>query len=204
MSSQREVLIRILALLQRKRLIETKNCTLKCLKWHYLTVRTMKNVAVLTGNGAFFLSPPRGIWQLKSPHPREFAIQGKKNAYAPGGGGGRRNWLMHNPFIYHFWQKKYPFRIPSTDKFYHFHLPDSWNMKNTSQNQNISSQVPPLFHSYKIHLVSPLGPFSRPKCQISIPLPFHHQLVKSYPFHIPDACLKKVPLSEGASPYRPF
>ena len=31
-----------------------------------------------------FLSPPRGIWQLKSPHPREFAIQGKKNANAPG------------------------------------------------------------------------------------------------------------------------
>ena len=31
-----------------------------------------------------FLSPPRGIWQLKSPHPRAFAIQGKKNANAPG------------------------------------------------------------------------------------------------------------------------
>ena len=29
-----------------------------------------------------FSSPPRGIWQLKSPHPREFAIQGKKNANA--------------------------------------------------------------------------------------------------------------------------
>ena len=27
-----------------------------------------------------FSSSPRGIWQLKSPHPREFAIQGKKNA----------------------------------------------------------------------------------------------------------------------------
>ena len=27
-----------------------------------------------------FSSPPRGIWQLKSPHTREFAIQGKKNA----------------------------------------------------------------------------------------------------------------------------
>ena len=27
-----------------------------------------------------FSSPPRGICQLKSPHPREFAIQGKKNA----------------------------------------------------------------------------------------------------------------------------
>ena len=25
-----------------------------------------------------------GIWQLKSPHPREFAIQGQKNANARG------------------------------------------------------------------------------------------------------------------------
>ena len=31
-----------------------------------------------------FSSPPRRIWQLKSPHPREFAIQGKKNANARG------------------------------------------------------------------------------------------------------------------------
>ena len=37
-----------------------------------------------------FLSPPGGIWQLKSPHPREFAIQGKKSANARGSarGGG--------------------------------------------------------------------------------------------------------------------
>ena len=35
MSSRREVLIRILALLQRKTLLETKNRTLKCLKRHY-------------------------------------------------------------------------------------------------------------------------------------------------------------------------
>ena len=40
MSSRREVLIRILALLQRKTLIETKNRILKCLKRHYLNVRT--------------------------------------------------------------------------------------------------------------------------------------------------------------------
>ena len=36
-----------------------------------------------------FPSPPRGIWQLKSPHPREFAIQGKKMLMPqdqPGGG----------------------------------------------------------------------------------------------------------------------
>ena len=36
-----------------------------------------------------FSSPPQGIWQLKSPHPREFAIQGKKNANARGEPGGR-------------------------------------------------------------------------------------------------------------------
>ena len=55
----------------------------------------MKNVAALTEDGAFalfFSSPPPGIWQLKSPHPQEFAIQGKKNANgrwsARGGGGG--------------------------------------------------------------------------------------------------------------------
>ena len=51
MSSRREVLIRILALLQRKTLIETKNRTLKCLKRHYSTVRSMKNVAVLMKDG---------------------------------------------------------------------------------------------------------------------------------------------------------
>ena len=64
MSSRREVLIRILALLQRKTLIETKNSTLKCLKWHYLTVRSMKKVAVLTEDGAFAL--------FFRPHPGEF------------------------------------------------------------------------------------------------------------------------------------
>ena len=36
-----------------------------------------------------FSSPPRGIWQLKSPHPREFAIRGKKNANARGSARGR-------------------------------------------------------------------------------------------------------------------
>ena len=35
-----------------------------------------------------FSSPPRGICQLKSPHPRKFAIQGKKNANSRGSAGG--------------------------------------------------------------------------------------------------------------------
>ena len=46
-----------------------------------------------------FSSPTRGIWQLKSSHPREFPIQGQKNANVRGsarGGPGRRwNWLIH-------------------------------------------------------------------------------------------------------------
>ena len=51
-----------------------------------------------------FSSAPLGIWQLKSPHPREFAIQGKKMLMpevSPGveggeGAGRKWNWLMHN------------------------------------------------------------------------------------------------------------
>ena len=38
-----------------------------------------------------FSSPPRGIWQLESPHPWEFAIQGNGNSWGWGqgrGGGG--------------------------------------------------------------------------------------------------------------------
>ena len=90
----RGVIIRILALLQSKTLIETKNRTLKCLKWHYLTVRSIKKCCIVDGGRAIcplFSSPPRGIWQFMSPHPREFAIQGKKSANPRGsaGGGGR-------------------------------------------------------------------------------------------------------------------
>ena len=38
--------------LERKTLLETKNRTLKCLKRHYSTVQSKKNVAVLTEDGA--------------------------------------------------------------------------------------------------------------------------------------------------------
>ena len=49
-------IVRIPALLQRKTLIETKNRPLNCLKWRYSTVRSMKNVAMLTEDGAFAIS----------------------------------------------------------------------------------------------------------------------------------------------------
>ena len=60
----------------------------------------MKNVALLTEDGAFALffrprppppPPTTGIWQLKSPHPREFAIQGKK-MLMPGDQPGEGGW----------------------------------------------------------------------------------------------------------------
>ena len=91
MSSRRDACIRILALLQGKTLTETKNRTLKCLKRHYSTVRSMKNVAVMTEDGAFAL--------FFRPHPEVFAIQGKKknanargSAHRGGGGGAGRSW----------------------------------------------------------------------------------------------------------------
>ena len=87
MSSRREVLIRILALLQRKTLIETKNRTLKCLKWHYSTVRSMKNVAALTENGAFalFFRPhPGGFDSSRVPSPGNLPSKAKK-MLKPGG-----------------------------------------------------------------------------------------------------------------------
>ena len=100
MSLRREVLIRIIALLQRKTLIGTKHFTLKCLKRHYSTMRSIKNVAVFTEDGAFalFFGPhPGGFDSSRVPTP-EFAISGQKNAYARGlargGGGGSagRSW----------------------------------------------------------------------------------------------------------------
>ena len=93
MSSRREVLIRILALLQRKTLIETKNRTLKCLKWHYLTVRSMKNVAVLTEDGAFalFFRPhPGGFDSSRVPTPGgNLPSKAKKMLMPRGQPGGR-------------------------------------------------------------------------------------------------------------------
>ena len=93
MSSRHEVLIRILALLQRKTLIKPKNRTLKCLKRHYLTVRSMKNVAVLTEDGAFalFFRPHPGEFdssRVPTPgicHPRQKNANARRSARGGGG-----------------------------------------------------------------------------------------------------------------------
>ena len=59
-----------------------------------------------------FSSPPQEIWQLKSPHPREFPIQGQKHVNAVNAGRSW-NWLMHN--------KDYPvFFKYGHDVFWHY------------------------------------------------------------------------------------
>ena len=65
--------------------VKQKLC-LKCLKWHYWTVRSMKNVALLTEDGAFAL--------FFLPHPGGFAIQGKKNANSRGSARGGGGWAQ--------------------------------------------------------------------------------------------------------------
>ena len=81
MSSRCEVFIRRLALLEGKTLTETKNRTLKCLKRHYSTVRSVKNVAVLTEDGVFalFFRPhPGGFDSLRVPTPGNLPSKAKK------------------------------------------------------------------------------------------------------------------------------
>ena len=97
MSSLREVLIRILALLQRKTLTETKNRTLKCLKWHYSTVRSIKNVAVLTEDGAFafFFRPhPEGFDSSRVPTIGSLPSRAKKMLMPGGQPGGPVGWTQ--------------------------------------------------------------------------------------------------------------
>ena len=79
MSSRREVLILIQAVLQRKTLLKTKNRILKCLKRHYSTAQSMKNVAVSTEDGA--PTPPLGIC-----HPRQKKKKSNARGVSPGGG----------------------------------------------------------------------------------------------------------------------
>ena len=90
-------IVRILALLQRKTLIETKNRTLKCLKWNYSTVRSMENVAVLTEDGIFallFRPHTGGFDSLKVHTPGNLPSKGNKMqkcqcpGHNPGGGEG--------------------------------------------------------------------------------------------------------------------
>ena len=68
--------------------MKQKNRTLKCLKRHYSTVRSMKNIAVLTEDGAFalfFCPHPGGFESSIVPTSRSLPSKAKK-MLMPGGG----------------------------------------------------------------------------------------------------------------------
>ena len=88
------IYIRILELLERKTLIETKISHIKMLKMALFDC-LLKNVAVLTEDGAFalfFCPHPRGFDSSRVPTLGNLPSKAKKNANAwdqPGEGGGR-------------------------------------------------------------------------------------------------------------------
>ena len=78
-------------------LSDTKNRTLKCLKCHYSTVWSMKNVAVLTVDGAFalFFRPHPGPFDSSrvpttgnSPSKVKKMLMSEDQPGGSGGGGG--------------------------------------------------------------------------------------------------------------------
>ena len=97
MLSRREVLITILALLQRKTLLETKNLHIKMFKTAlFNSVQSMKNVAVLMEDGAFafnFRPYPSGFNSSRVPSPGNLPSKAKKELM-PGVSPGREGWGM--------------------------------------------------------------------------------------------------------------
>ena len=66
------------------------------LKWHYLTVRSMKNIAELAEDGAFalFFRPhPEGFDSSRVPTPENLPSKAKK-MLMPGGQPGRGGWAQ--------------------------------------------------------------------------------------------------------------
>ena len=91
------------------------------------------------------------------------------------------------PSIYNFWQKRYPFRIPSSDKWYPFRIPSlelciPFNCCNCSVFEmgiNHKTRMFSRIHSHKIHHLALLGFLQRER-HTSLPfdIPLAH-LVKS-------------------------
>ena len=103
------------SVITRKTLIETKNHTLKCLKWHYSTVHSMKNVAVQCWRRMGHLpsfciptvkdltaqeSPPPGICH---PRQKKMLIRPPPPPLPRRGAGRRWNWLMHYSYVKITW-----------------------------------------------------------------------------------------------------
>ena len=118
---------------------------------------------------------------------------------------------LNYPFIYRFWQKSSPFRIPSIDKWYPFHTPSielcipfnncTCIVFNISWINHKTRTFSQLFHCIKMHLLALLSLFTDKMAYF----PTHSYTSTS---EIPKISftwrLKKVPVWGGASPYRPL
>ena len=144
-------------------LIKTKNCPLKSLNWHSSTVRSRKMSCSVDGGWdiyPLFLSPSPEIWQLKSPHPREFAIQGKKNDKARGsvgGGGGGSGlswkWLLTDALILVLSQKG-DFRTFPLPIFHHLGLNFPYNVPSVNHKLPKLSKLTVTRVECKLHSVT--------------------------------------------------
>ena len=98
-------------------------------------------------------------------------------------------------FIYHFWHRGYPFRIPSTDKWIPSHIPSMdlcipFNCDKCSVFKYVINHKSEYFLStfpqlYEVHLVALLGLFIDRKDRF--PYPFIIEVKSLPPFHIPEA-----------------
>ena len=149
------------------------------------------------------ICPGQFVPNLRDKRLKEYRIGlpavGRLSSREGGGGGGVHNKCLYGearprsptpyPFIHHFSRKRYHFRIPSIDKWCPFHIPclEIWtplnyckctvfwiaiNYKNRTFSRNVST--------------SPFGPFYRTNERFPY-LFYILQLVKSLPFHIPEA-----------------
>ena len=159
MSSQREVIIRMLALLQRKKFIETKNRTLKCLKRHYSTVRSMKCCIL-------FLPHPGGFDSSRVLTPGNLPFKAEKMLMPGGqpgeggwwgGGGGaqleltdalKRSWPgTSNTAIWASWIVAGPYfsaLLPRACHFLTFCCTTAWNNSVGFTSWSLGGSIPPL------------------------------------------------------------
>ena len=138
-----------------------------------------------------------------------------------GGGGVLQKWYtgrlhpevrpLNYPFIYRFWQKSSPFRIPSIDKWYPFHTPSielcipfnncTCIVFNISWINHKTRTFSQLFHCIKMHLLALLSLFTDEMAYF----PTHSYTSTSEIHNISFTWrLKKVTLWGVASPYRPL
>ena len=120
--------------------------------------------------------------------------------------------LTFHPFIYHFWQKRYPYRIPFTDEWYPFQIPSktlhppySFNCcKCTLFRFWINDKTRTfrwLFHSRKMHLFSLLIHFTDRNDTFPYPLIYFN---KWNPYSFVYSCtssLKKTLLAQAEPPH---